>query len=117
MLPELIKGLSAACQALGDRAGDRKHHKGIPSIIFLHDINICHTPLTMLYCTPGVRHLPIIELQNKPRGIVKYVCACVVCVRKHSYSCVTVYLNILFEGEREGLWMYSFFCLVSIIKH
>lgn len=53
MFPELIKGLSVAYQALGDRAGDRKqHHKGIPSITFLHDINICHTPLTVRYYAP-----------------------------------------------------------------
>ncbi len=76
MFPELIKGVSAACQALGDRAGDRKqHHKGIPSIMLLHDINICHTPLTVQYCTPGVRHLSIIELQRKPKGSER-VCVC-----------------------------------------
>lgn len=90
MLPLLIKELSAACQALGDGARDREpHHKGIPSIMFRHDINICHTPLTMQYCTPGVRHLSISELQRKPIGIV--------CVR------VPVYLHICLQ-ERGGVY-------------
>lgn len=73
LFPALIKGLSAACQALGDRAGDRKqHHKGIPSIMFFQDINICHTPLTELYYIPRVRHLSILELLCKPMYV--YVC-------------------------------------------
>lgn len=88
MLPELIKELSAACQALGDRTGDRKqHHKGIPSIMFFRDINICHTPLTMQYCTPGVRRRSVTKVQRKPRGILQCVCVCV-CVLGRSCACV-----------------------------
>lgn len=94
MLPELIKGLSAACQALRDRSGDRKqHHKGIPSIMFLHDINICHIPLTMQYCTPGVRHLSIIELYRMPRGIPK-------CVSVSVHVHVSLCTYTLFKGKR-----------------
>lgn len=88
LLPELIKGLSAACQAPGDRAGDRKqHHKGIPSIMFLHDINICHIPLTVQYCTPGVRHPPIIGLQHEPKGSM--------CVRVGNTVCVYVVMQMV----------------------
>lgn len=105
--PALITGLSAACQALGDRAGDRKqHHKGIPSIMFFHDINICHTTLTVLYYTPGVRHRSIIQLQHEPKGSENIL------VRVNAY--VSSYICL---KEREGLWIFHFFCLVPVIKH
>lgn len=64
--------------------------------MFFHDINIGHTPLTMQYCTPGVRHLSIRVATQAKRGTqvctLVFICMC---------PCV-----ILFEGELG--WGYEF---------
>lgn len=65
----------------------------------------------MQYCTPGVRHLPVIKLQHEPWGILKCKCMC-----QRSCARVPVYLQMCLKGRQRVYGCY-FSCLVPIIKH
>lgn len=58
--------------------------------MFFHDINICQRPLTMLYYTPGVRHLSLIAAQAE--GEREYMCG-------HVNVYVSPYICLKERGE------------------
>lgn len=63
--------------------------------MFLRDINICQTPLTVPHCTPGVRHVSITEARHKPTGSGDMHVDVLMCTRP---------LAFVWSGARRGVW-------------